>query len=122
MVNVTQYVNINKLFKNVVYDFCKNYEKIAKTIHKDLVIYKKNLDVYYPFITYCIENKSDKDIKIKFNLICTGDYMSGCFYCENNAEENDDSIIKIIKPNSFETCVAINFEVGSKFKLTIQKL
>ena len=122
MVNVTQYVNINKLFKNVVYDFCKNYEKIAKTIHKDLVIYKKNLDAYYPFITYCIENKSDKDIKLKFNLKCEGEYMCGCFYCENNAEENDDSIIKIIKPNSFETCVAIHYDLGSRFKLTIKKL
>ena len=122
LINVTEFVNINKLFKNVIYDYCKNSEKVSKTTYEGSVIYRKNLDLYYPFITCCIENKSDSDIKYEFKLINEGEYMSGCFYCENNVEEGDDSIIKIIKPNSFEICVANHFDLGSKFKIKIIKI
>ena len=119
--NVTNIINGNEYLKKVVYNCCEKYY-LEKTASEEYDNYRKNEDSKFPFICCCMHNKSYNKLKIEFNIESEDEYVDGCFYCEENTKEEDTTLIKILKPYSFEVCITIPYFLTSKYKLKAYKI
>ena len=118
---VTNIVNGNEYLKKVVYNCCKNHY-LPKTSTIEFDKYKRNNDKKYPFVSCCIYNKTNSNFKIQFDIESKEEYIDSCFYCEENTKEEDTTLIKNLKPNSFEVCLTIPYDLTSKYKLISHKI
>ena len=118
---VTNDINGNEYLKKVVYNCCKNYH-LPKTGTKEYDIYKRNIDLKYPFISSCVFNKTHSNLKIKFSIDSEDEDVDRCFYCEENTKEKDVTLIKNLKPNSYVVCLTIPYDLNSEYKLKTHKI
>ena len=124
LTNETDNLNGEEYLKKVVFDCCKT-KNLSKTSTDKFDIYRRNLDLKFPFIAYCIYNKTNSKIKIDFKIEKTEDEddINCSFYCEDIIEEEKvvDTLIKIIEPKTLEVCLTIPYDFTSKYKLIFSK-
>ena len=118
LINVTKKVNVKELLKKVMNDYCDNYINESEDSTEDIDIYQlDNSDLTFPFCSLCFFNKSDSDIKIEVKIIKEEDDNNCCFYCDEKATEADETVIKNIKPNTFESFITMPFYGFNNYKL-----
>ena len=123
LTNDTDNLNGDEYLKKVVYDCCKT-KHLSKTSTDKFDIYKRNLDLKFPFIAYCIYNRTNSKFKIEFKIKRDEDDINCSFYSEDNIEEVEEEVhtlIKIIEPKTLEVCLTIPYDFTSKYKLIFSK-
>ena len=123
LTNDTDNLNGDEYLKKVVYDCCKT-KHLSKTTTDKFDIYKRNLDLKFPFIAYCIYNRTNSKFKIEFKIKRDEDDINCSFYSEGNIEEAEEEVhtlIKIIEPKTLDVCLTIPYDFTSKYKLIFSK-
>ena len=123
LVNITDIDSKEILKKAIISYFILKEKKELKSTDKNLDIYQESMIGKLPLYKYCFYNKSKFEVKIKFTVNNMQDDNCCCFYCEENENKNQNSVVKIIKPESFEICLVLPYETDSKleFNYTVEK-
>ena len=116
--NITKSVNASELLTKVMYDYCIEQVEESENSSEELDIYQTdNSDFKLPFNSLCFNNKSNSSIKIEVKIIKEEDDNNYCFYCDKKAREQDESVIKEIRPNSFESFITMPYYSLYNYKL-----
>ena len=86
--NVTNQIDVTKGLQKCIYTYCRQYVPPTKCSN-GVYLYRAatNMDSI-PFETAIFENYTDKDYKVKLNIVGKGE-KSFCFYADEIATEND---------------------------------
>ena len=112
--NVTANFDITNVLQSAVYSYCRMYVPPTKCSN-GVYLYRAatNMDSI-PFETAIFENYTDKDYKVKLNIVGKGE-KSFCFYEDEIATENDITTIKELPKNSVAIFTALKYSASSIF-------
>ena len=117
--NITEKNDVGKLLHKTMIDYCKKKEKPIpqKNGVNFYVTQAFNKDVPYRVLMF--ENPTDKALAIKTELVCKGN-KSCSFYCDEVAGEQENIMVKNIRPKE-NVCILIMYHSLSslfEYKLT----
>ena len=106
--NVTSNFDLKYVIQNAVYSYCRMYVPPTKCSN-GVYLYRAatNMDSI-PFETAIFENYTDKDYKVKLNIVGKGE-KSFCFYNDEIATENDTTAIKELQKKSVAIFTALKY-------------
>ena len=112
--NVTDNFDLTNVIQSAVYSYCRMYVPPTKCSN-GVYLYRAatNMDSI-PFEAAVFENYTEKDYKVKLNIVGKGE-KSFCFYADEVATENDVSIIKELPKNSVAIFNALKYSQSSIF-------
>ena len=112
--NVTSNFDLTYVIQNAVYSYCRMYVPPTKCSN-GVYLYRAatNMDSI-PFETAIFENYTDKDYKVKLNIVGKGE-KSFCFYNDEIATENDTTAIKELQKKSVAIFTALKYSISSIF-------
>ena len=112
--NVTSNFDVTNAIQTAIYSYCRMYIPPTKCSN-GVFLYRgaTNMDSI-PFETAVFENYTDKDYKVKLNVVGKGE-KSFCFYEDEIATENDVTTIKELPKNSVAIFTVLKYGVSSIF-------
>ena len=112
--DVTSNFDLTNIIQTAVYSYCRAYVPPTKCSN-GVYLYRAatNMDSI-PFETAIFENYTDKDYKVKLNIVGKGE-KSFCFYADEIATENDITMIKELPKNSVAVFTALKYSTSSIF-------
>ena len=112
--NVTLNFDVTNIIQSAVYSYCRMYVPPTKCSN-GVYLYRAatNMDSI-PFETAVFENYTDKDYKVKLNVVGKGE-KSFCFYADEVASENDITTIKELPKNSVAIFTILKYGLSSIF-------
>ena len=112
--NVTSNFDVTNAIQTAIYSYCRMYIPPTKCSN-GVFLYRgaTNMDSI-PFETAVFENYTDKDYKVKLNVVGKGE-KSFCFYEDEIATENDITTIKELPKNSVAIFTVLKYGVSSIF-------
>ena len=112
--NVTDNFDVTNVIQSAVYSYCRMYVPPTKCSN-GVYLYRAatNMDSI-PFEAAVFENYTDKDYKVKLNIVGKGE-KSFCFYADEIATENDITTIKELPKNSVAIFNALKYSQSSIF-------
>ena len=112
--NVTLNFDVTNVIQSAVYSYCRMYVPPTQCSN-GVYLYRAatNMDSI-PFETAVFENYTDKDYKVKLNVVGKGE-KSFCFYADEVASENDITTIKELPKNSVAIFTILKYGLSSIF-------
>ena len=112
--NVTLNFDVTNIIQSAVYSYCRMYVPPTQCSN-GVYLYRAatNMDSI-PFETAVFENYTDKDYKVKLNVVGKGE-KSFCFYADEVATENDITTIKELPKNSVAIFTILKYGLSSIF-------
>jgi len=112
--NVTLNFDITNVLQTAVYSYCRMYVPPTHCSN-GVYLYRAatNMDSL-PFETAVFENYTEKDYKVKLNVVGKGE-KSFCFYADEVASENDITTVKELPKNSVAIFTILKYGVSSIF-------
>ena len=112
--NVTSQFDLTNVLQTAVYSYCRMYVPPTKCSN-GVYLYRAatNMDSI-PFEVAAFENYTDKDYKVKLNVVGKGE-KSFCFYADEIANENDINTIKELPKNSVAIFTILKYGLSSIF-------
>ena len=112
--NVTLNFDVTNIIQSAVYSYCRRYVPPTQCSN-GVYLYRAatNMDSI-PFETAVFENYTDKDYKVKLNVVGKGE-KSFCFYADEVASENDITTIKELPKNSVAIFTILKYGLSSIF-------
>ena len=106
--------DVTNAIQTAIYSYCRMYIPPTKCSN-GVFLYRgaTNMDSI-PFETAVFENYTDKDYKVKLNVVGKGE-KSFCFYEDEIATENDITTIKELPKNSVAIFTVLKYGVSSIF-------
>ena len=114
--NVTDQMDTTYLLKTVIYSYCRQYIPPVKCSN-GVYLYRTSTNMdSLPFETAVFENYTNKNYKVKVNVVGKGQ-KSFCFYDDEIASENDISVTKELPINSLTIFSVLRYSLSSIFIL-----
>ena len=114
--NVTESTDTTKLIQNAIYSYCRQYVP-PTPCSNGVFLYRTstNMDCL-PFEAAVFENYTEKDYRVKVNVVGKGD-KSYCFYEDEIVGEDATSAIKELPVNSVCVFAVLKHSLSSIFSL-----
>ena len=114
--NVTENVDITKMIQNTIYSYCRQYVP-PTTCSNGVFLYRTSTNMdSLPFEAAVFENYTDKNYRVKVNVVGKGE-KSYCFYEDEIGNENDTSVIKELNINSVVVFSVLKYSLSSVLSL-----
>ena len=112
--DVTDNFDLTNVIQTAVYSYCRTYVPPTKCSN-GVYLYRASTNMdSIPFETAIFENYTEKDYKVKLNIVGKGE-KSFCFYADEIATENDITTIKELPKNSVAIFTALKYSGSSIF-------
>jgi len=120
--NVTERIDGAKALEVAMYYYCQQKVENPKKDKSGMQIYvSKNYNSDLPFMLACFVNPTPNNYKVKLEVSAKGS-KSFCIYNNNDATENDSSVIKEVKSGSAATFSIMKYTLSSMFSLSYSVL
>ena len=113
--NITKEVNIKECLQKAMISYCKS--KIKPNKIRDVNVYfTKSFNDDLPFVVGYFESNSNTNNNVSIDLRNKGE-KSCCFYYDDIASENDESIIKNLPANKHCIFLVMKYTITSLFTI-----
>ena len=119
MENVTSKKDVPELLRKVMIDYCKSNGKKNPEINGIHLYYTKSFKEIIPYRTYMVENTSNENYSVTFNLKCKGG-KNCCFYCDDVASEDDIKVVKYLKSKETSVIIVMYYNISTRFEFDLK--
>ena len=116
MENITNKDDVPSLLKKVVIDYCRKKEKVNPQENGVNVYISKSFNKDLPYKVLTFENTTHNEYAVTIGVTYEGN-KSFCFYCDEDATENDIEVLKIIRANETKAVIIMYYTLASAFLL-----
>ena len=112
----TENIDVTKAIQNAIYSYCRQYVP-PTTCSNGVFLYRTSTNMdSLPFEAAAFENYTDKNYKVKVNVVGKGE-KSFCFYQDEIVGESETSAIKELAVNSVAVFAVLKYSLSSVFGL-----